>query len=61
MKCPDCKFENIQGAEICDNCGRDLAGLDIPGAVLDPGVSFVYEELSKLPRKPPLKVSVTDP
>ncbi|HXH22855.1 MAG TPA: CBS domain-containing protein, partial [Dehalococcoidia bacterium] len=47
--------------EICDNCGRDLAGLDIPGAVLDPGVSFVYEELSKLPRKPPLKVSVTDP
>jgi CBS domain-containing protein len=61
MKCPDCKFDNIQGAEICANCGRDLAGLDIPGAVLDPGVRFVYEELSVLPHKPPFKVAVTDP
>jgi CBS domain-containing protein len=61
MRCPDCKHDNIEGAEICANCGRDLAGLDIPGVMLDPEAAFVMEPLSSLPRKPPREVQVTDP
>jgi len=61
MRCPDCRHENIEGAEICANCGRDLAGLDVRGALLEPGVAFVQEPLANLPKRPPFKVSVTDP
>ena len=32
MNCPDCGADNIQGAFACEECGRDLAGLDIPEA-----------------------------
>jgi len=42
MPCPDCNHDNIQGAEICANCGRDLQGLDIPGVLKDYGGGFVY-------------------
>jgi CBS domain-containing protein len=28
--CPVCGFENIQGADECDNCGADLRSADIP-------------------------------
>jgi CBS domain-containing protein len=61
MRCPDCMHDNIEGAEICANCGRDLAGLDIPGVMLDPEAAFVMEPLSSLPQKPPREVQVTDP
>lgn len=61
MRCPSCGFQNLQGEEICSNCGRDLQGLDIPGEVLDPGVGYVQEPLSVLPQKPPYKVGATDP
>ena len=30
MICPVCGFENIQGADECDNCGADLRSADIP-------------------------------
>ena len=30
MICPVCGFENLTGAEVCDNCGADLAGRDVP-------------------------------
>ena len=28
--CPVCGFDNLMGAEVCDNCGADLAGHDVP-------------------------------
>jgi CBS domain-containing protein len=28
--CPDCKAENIQGADTCERCGHDLQPLDHP-------------------------------
>ena len=28
--CPSCGFENLVGAEICDNCGADIWGNDVP-------------------------------
>jgi CBS domain-containing protein len=36
MICPSCGFENIQGADECENCGADLRTADIP----TPGNAF---------------------
>ena len=36
MICPVCGFENLQGADECDNCGADLRTADIP----EPGSAF---------------------
>ena len=36
MICPSCGFENIQGADECENCGADLRAADIPA----PGTAF---------------------
>src|SRR3990170_947809 len=30
MICPDCKAENIEGADLCDGCGADLRNLKLP-------------------------------
>jgi CBS domain-containing protein len=32
MRCPNCATDNIQGVDVCENCGTDLAGLDLPEA-----------------------------
>ena len=32
MRCPYCGTDNIAGVELCESCGADLAGLDIPEA-----------------------------
>jgi CBS domain-containing protein len=32
VRCPSCGADNIAGNELCDNCGSDLAGLDLPEA-----------------------------
>ena len=36
MHCPVCGFENLLGAEVCDNCGADTGGHDVP----QPALSF---------------------
>jgi CBS domain-containing protein len=36
MRCPTCGFENLSGADVCDNCGSDLAGRDVP----EPATAF---------------------
>ncbi len=33
MVCPGCGLDNIQGVFACEECGMDLAGLDIPDAL----------------------------
>jgi len=32
MICPDCKAENIPGADFCESCGHDLHELNLPKA-----------------------------
>jgi CBS domain-containing protein len=57
MHCPVCGFENLTGAEVCDNCGADLAGHDLP----QPAASFhgrlLGEHLDDLGAPPPIEVS----
>ena len=56
LHCPTCGFENLTGAEVCDNCGADLAGIDVP----QPAISFhgrlLGEHLDDLGAPPPLTV-----
>ncbi len=33
MICPDCRGENIEGADVCAFCGADLFGLKLPQPV----------------------------
>jgi len=53
MRCPTCGFENLSGADVCDNCGSDLAGRDVP----EPAISFheplLGEHLDALGIMPP--------
>jgi CBS domain-containing protein len=53
MRCPSCGFENLTGADVCDNCGSDLAGHDTP----QPAISFrgqlLGESLDELGITPP--------
>jgi CBS domain-containing protein len=30
--CPNCGCDNIPGTDLCESCGTDLAGLDLPEA-----------------------------
>ena len=36
MRCPACEYDNIPGADLCEECGLDLAGLDVTAWGVDP-------------------------
>jgi CBS domain-containing protein len=61
ITCPSCGFDNLVGADTCDNCGADLAGHDVP----QPTVSFhgqlLGEHLDDLGAPPPIEVSPDTP
>lgn len=63
MICPECRYENIQGADYCANCGHDLRGYDQPDQPGGPerGPAFIYEHLENLVRRQPPRVSLKDP
>ena len=48
MHCPACDHDNIQGAELCRECGLDLAGLDLEWGLKsdDPVLSMPISELA---------------
>jgi CBS domain-containing protein len=56
MQCPVCGFENLIGAEVCDNCGAEVGGHDVP----EPTASFhgrlLGEHLDELGAPPPIPV-----
>ena len=56
MHCPACGYDNLIGTEVCDNCGADLAGHDLP----QPAVSFhstlLGEHLDELGAPAPILV-----
>jgi len=57
MKCPSCDHENIQGHEFCDNCGLDLAGLDMETLDVDPAEPALARQINSLAVKTPVMVS----
>ena len=61
MQCPVCGYQNLTGAEVCDNCGADLAGADIPQPTLSFHGRLLGEHLDELGAPPPLTVSPETP
>jgi CBS domain-containing protein len=57
LHCPVCGFENLTGAEVCDNCGADLAGHDVPQQPSTFQGRLMGEHLDGLGAPPPLMVS----
>ena len=57
MVCPVCGFDNLTGAEVCDNCGADLGGNDVPQPALSFHGRLLGEHLDDLGAPPPLTVS----
>lgn len=54
MRCPGCYHDNIPGADLCDSCGFDLAGLDVRAWGAQPRDPILTQPLSSLPLKEPL-------
>lgn len=52
MRCSACKFDNIEGAEICENCGGDLTYLSRPKAT-NPVEKFLHKQPVRALREHP--------
>jgi len=48
MRCPSCGFDNLTGEDVCDNCGADLAGRDVPEAATSYRGPLLGEHLDEL-------------
>ena len=56
MRCPYCAARNIQGVDICSNCGAELAGLDLPEAQRGFSGRLLGDRIGDLKLKTPLLV-----
>jgi CBS domain-containing protein len=56
MICPVCGFENLQGDDLCANCGADLRSSDIPQATSPFERLLVEVPLATLRTRPPFTV-----
>ena len=61
MICPDCKHDNIPGADVCASCGHDLQVLDHPRPEDEFSEHLVNDRLGDIVGKPALVVAPTDP
>ncbi|MFL5779126.1 MAG: cyclic nucleotide-binding/CBS domain-containing protein [Chloroflexota bacterium] len=61
MRCPACGFDNLTGAEICDNCGAELFGHDVPQSVTTFHGRLLGEHLDELGPSEPVVVSPDTP
>ena len=60
MRCPTCGFENLLGSDVCDNCGSDLAGRDVPEQAVSFSGQLLGEHLDALAVAPAEIVDVAD-
>ena len=54
MRCPACDHDNIPGVDLCNDCGMDLAGLDVQSWGVDADDPLLTASLSSLTLKEPL-------
>jgi CBS domain-containing protein len=60
MVCPVCGYENLQGDDLCANCGADLRTSDIPQATTPFERLLVDVPLRSLKTRAPFIVQTTD-
>jgi len=56
MRCPACGFDNLIGADTCDNCGADIWGRDVPAQATDFQGRLLGEHLDDLEAAEPIIV-----
>jgi CBS domain-containing protein len=61
MICPDCKFDNLAGADFCESCGHDLLHLDLPHASDEFTTHLMRDRLGDLGSEQPRTVAPGDP
>jgi CBS domain-containing protein len=61
MICPDCKFDNLPGADFCESCGHDLLHLDLPHASDEFTEHLMRDRLGDLGSEQPRIVAPGDP
>jgi CBS domain-containing protein len=61
MDCPVCGHFNLTGTEICDNCGADLAGGDVPQEATSFHGRLLGEHLDDLGAPAPIIVGPDTP
>lgn len=61
MDCPVCGHFNLMGAEVCDNCGADLAGADVPQEAGSFHGRLLGEHLDDLGAPPPIMLGPDTP
>ena len=59
MRCPTCGFKNLLGSDVCDNCGSDLAGHDVPQSPTTFRGQLLGEHLDALGIAPPETIEAT--
>jgi len=60
MRCPDCGSRNIQGVDSCENCGSNLAGLDLPEAGRGFRGRLLTDRIADLELQEPVTVAPED-
>lgn len=61
MICPDCRAENMPGADFCESCGHDLHQLNLPGSENEFTHHLLNDRLGDVAAKEPAVVAPTDP
>lgn len=59
MTCPACRTDNIPGTDLCEECGLDLAGLDVKDLHVDASDPVMALPLGELPLKEALVLEPT--
>ena len=55
--CPYCEAENIEGADVCEQCGQSLDDLHLPSPATPVERSLLTDDLSTLQPRHPIAVS----
>lgn len=55
MNCPDCNFENLPGADVCEKCGQSLTRFDLTASAMEQ--SIMAHPVSVLAVKAPVSVA----
>jgi CBS domain-containing protein len=58
MKCPSCGYENLPGADACENCGTSLTHDDVPQADTEVERSLMEDPVESLQPISPLTVDL---
>ena len=61
MICPDCRAENIEGADVCEVCGSDLRNLKLPSPDSELEYALTHDKLGELGAREALSVGAGDP